>query len=269
MHVPNRHIGPLAAQLSTGVVPRISLLSILALVAGIDCVENPICGPHFPPLDPQTIDVGPPVIYPDTASLQPGQSKPFSIVRWECCWLPVEATATPCVQWSVEPAEAGTIDDNGNFQLSTEAQPGDKIIIKATFPDLVLTASVGVFTPESNPLVSLYSWVEKAALPCDPEEENIPGEFQELIFNADGTFKLTWYPFEIYVDYWGTYTYDPASGALSMQIVGGNFVPENTDLEGTVEVQDDGTIRLDSIYFGVPYSPDETTAEPTCGYIIQ
>jgi hypothetical protein len=27
---------------------------------------------------------------------------------------------------------------------------------------------------------------------------------QELVFAADSTFAVTWFPFESYVDYWGT-----------------------------------------------------------------
>ena len=49
---------------------------------------------------------------------------------------------------------------------------------------------------------------------------------QEMVFEADGTFRVTWLPFEAYVDYWGTYTFDLESGAIDFQVSGGNYVPE-------------------------------------------
>lgn len=51
------------------------------------------------------------------------------------------------------------------------------------------------------------------------------GRVEELIFQADGKFKVTWTPFESYVDYWGTYTFDPASGRLDLSVEDGNYVP--------------------------------------------
>ena len=143
---------------------------------------------------------------------------------------------------------------------------GQTIQILATFPDLQLSATVTVYTPETNPLVG--TWRERAALPCESEKGEIPGEINELIFNADGTFSLTWYPFEVYRDYWGTYTYDALTGRLVMTINGGNYVPQTVDLDGTAAVQDDGSIRLDGMYFGPPSGSDHGPVEPTCGYIL-
>jgi hypothetical protein len=171
------------------------------------------------------------------------------------------------VEWSVEPATGGTIDSNGMFQVSQDAQYGEQITVRATFPDLDLSATVTVFTPESNPLVG--TWVEREALPCDSGDVPAEEGFNELVFEADNTFTLTWYPFELYYDYWGTYTYDPQSGQLAMSIVDGNYIPESVDLEGIVEVQADGSVRLRDMYFGPPPGSESGSAEPTCGYIIE
>ncbi len=47
----------------------------------------------------------------------------------------------------------------------------------------------------------------------------------EVIFRTDGTFAVTWAPFETYVDYWGTYRFDPGTGELTLTPDGGNFIP--------------------------------------------
>ena len=48
---------------------------------------------------------------------------------------------------------------------------------------------------------------------------------QELLFEADGTFSVTWTPFELYRDYWGKYEYELETGGLSLQVEGGNYTP--------------------------------------------
>lgn len=58
-----------------------------------------------------------------------------------------------------------------------------------------------------------------------------------------------------------------------MTIESGNYIPDLTDLAGYVQVQPDGTIRLEGIYFGheQTYSGtrvDDQDPEPTCGYVI-
>jgi hypothetical protein len=47
----------------------------------------------------------------------------------------------------------------------------------------------------------------------------------EVIFRPDGSFAVTWAPFETYVDYWGTYRFDAGTGDLTLAPDGGNFVP--------------------------------------------
>lgn len=76
----------------------------------------------------------------------------------------------------------------------------------------------------------------------------------ELIFNARGEFKATWQPFESYVDYWGSYSFDPASGALALKPTGGNHVPNDATLSGTVTVNG-GELRTKGLSFGQPRGP--------------
>jgi hypothetical protein len=61
---------------------------------------------------------------------------------------------------------------------------------------------------------------------CPRNQEAPPADaIHELLFEADGTFSVTWYPFEVYRDYWGTYAFDPKTGAIGLTVEGGNYVP--------------------------------------------
>ena len=135
------------------VYSTLGLLIILAFIAGAECISAPACGPQFPHANDGPDDFELIAIAPQQTNMQPGGTRAFTIVRWECCYPSSRAVATPCVQWSVEPPSDGTIDNNGVFHLSSDAQPGQQIIIRAVFPDLEMTASVNVYTPEPNPLV--------------------------------------------------------------------------------------------------------------------
>lgn len=67
----------------------------------------------------------------------------------------------------------------------------------------------------------------------------------ELEFGEQNRFSVTFRPFESYRDYWGTYSFDPATGALRMTVEGGNFVPSDLDLEGRVELVSDRLVLHD------------------------
>lgn len=213
-------------------------------------VPNPIVVPHLK-------------IEPRVASLRPGESIRFAVGEWKCCvfFEPVMVAT----EWNIEPQEAGAIIKDGTFTLSKVALPGDRVLIQAKV-DMTsqLEALVAVYTDEFNPLVG--TWREERQIMCDGQEQNPDEPFQELVFRADGRFTLTWHPFEVYTDYVGTYVYDAVTLALLLHIDGGNYVPEQTDLEGTIVVQSKDQIRLENIFLGIR-SPSKTQAN-VCGHII-
>jgi hypothetical protein len=106
-------------------------------------------------------------------------------------------------------------------------------------------------------------WTETMQLPCGRgapfEPDPVIGE---LVFQNTGEFSVTWTPFEIYYDYWGTYTYDEATGALVLTVDGGNYVPEDIDGEGTATVVD-GVLTLEDMWLGVAQEPVTPVA---CGH---
>lgn len=84
----------------------------------------------------------------------------------------------------------------------------------------------------------------------------------ELYFNSDGTFGITWEPFETYVDYWGTYTYDKQTGRIKLTIEYGNYIPNDTDLDGYVFENANEDLEFYGMYFGTPQFPEINGPKP-------
>jgi hypothetical protein len=79
----------------------------------------------------------------------------------------------------------------------------------------------------------------------------------ELHFLADGSFSVTWIPFEIYLDYWGSYTFDPATGEISLTIENGNWIPPDFRLfDGPRFRVEGGVLSLDGLWLGTPFGGD-------------
>jgi hypothetical protein len=76
-----------------------------------------------------------------------------------------------------------------------------------------------------------------------------PEPVRELEFRPENRFSVTFMPFETYQDYWGSYSFDPATKRLRLTVEGGNFVPLGLDLEGEAELAD-GRLRLKDIFLG-------------------
>lgn len=87
---------------------------------------------------------------------------------------------------------------------------------------------------------------------------------RELEFIEGNRFAVTFMPFETYRDYWGSYSFDPATGRLSMQAEGGNFVPPGLDLEGQAELAE-GRLVLRDFYFGSRHAAPPARS---CTYIF-
>jgi hypothetical protein len=76
-----------------------------------------------------------------------------------------------------------------------------------------------------------------------------PEPVRELEFRPENRFSVTFMPFETYQDYWGSYSFDPATKQLRLTVEGGNFVPPSLDLEGEAELTE-GRLRLKDIFLG-------------------
>ncbi len=161
-------------------------------------------------LDDKTLSELSILTYLKSYQIEPGQSHTFTLLKpatvpgfphWE------EAKAQ--VIWSVEPQKDVHIDPvTGEFRVDKSTPAGSVFEVKADVENgrRILSIKVYVFTPETHPLVN--RWKEKADIACGSQKALAPANpVRELLFWADGTFSVTWKPFETYRDYWGTYTY--------------------------------------------------------------
>ena len=195
--------------------------------------------------------------------MTPGSGRTFEVGATMCCvfWEPVET----CAVFSVEPADAGaTIDpETGEFTLADDVADSTEFEITGDIEDgrATITTTVFAYVPELHPLKGTYS--EVARIPCDDGPEFVPSDpIRELRFWANGSFEVTWEPFEIYVDYWGDYVHDLDTGALTMTPTGGNYVPDDVEGAGTVSFEANQIVMTD-MWLGTSQNPVEPAG---CGH---
>jgi hypothetical protein len=212
------------------------------------------------PLDQQTLDQLTFGLL-KTAQIMPGQTRDFDLGLVECCYTfePVDA----CVEWSVTPIDGVTIDAQGLVTVSAAVPNGAQFTVTADVEQgrRVLTLLAYVYTAEGNPFVG--HWTEKAQLDCEAGAEGDPGDpINELRFDASGDVWVTWYPFEVYYDWWGTWSFSLEDGTIEMAPTGGNYVPDDVDGVGTFTI-DGNSLILKDIWLG-SYQGEETP--PGCGH---
>lgn len=122
---------------------------------------------------------------------------------------------------------------------------------------LILSLSMLACFNFGNPLIPRGPltgvWVETAQVSCDTGKEVPPPDsIRELNFKNSREFSVTWHPLESYEDYWGTYTFDAGTGALTLKIEQGNYEPPDVDLDGTAAVDAAGRLVLTGIWLGAP-----------------
>ena len=131
----------------------------------------------------------------------------------------------------VEPAEGASIDQNGTLSIDETTEHNTRYLVTADVENgrRLVTAEVFIYVPEANPLVGY--WREEAQFACGSGEAISPEtHIEEFRFKADGSFSVTWFPFELYKDYWGDYEFDLTTGELTMVVDSGNYIPEDLDL---------------------------------------
>lgn len=164
--------------------------------------------------------------------------------------------------WSVsDPALARFSEDHTHLIIAADAPAGAKISISARIDDDVATTAFAVVARDAVVLTGYWTEVGDAACPVSA----LP--VRELHFKADGTFEVTWQPFETYVDYWGDYQFDPATGAISLTPTGGNYRPTDADLNGRAAIGPDGLLRLSELFFGASRSGGASPS--ACGLVFK
>lgn len=185
-----------------------------------------------------------------SVQLQPGESSKFQVGSWELqSFKPVKAQ----VVWSIQPSRDANIDQSGLLRIDATARAGTTFEVSASVEGgrRVLRKTVHIYTPESNPLVGL--WRQSRWKLCTPVPElpasSMDPPVEELEFRADGSFSVTWKPFEWYRDYWGRYSYDLQSGSIELRIEHGNFVPNDFAGKGGFKIHE-GQLTLKRVWLG-------------------
>jgi len=158
---------------------------------------------------------------------------------------------------SVYPEGAATFfRQEGGVAVATiaeDVEAGARVLLSGTYKGHGLTGPVEVFRAAENPLVGMWRQDEGGC----PNESAV----RELVFTGGGDFSVTWTPFEVYKDFWGSYTYDPATGAIAFEVEGGNQTPADMKLEGTATVTE-GVLSFEGISFGTPSQATGACAAP-------
>jgi hypothetical protein len=155
----------------------------------------------------------------------------------------VEPVPAACLEEVVLSGPATLQADGRTVTINADAAPGAVVQVEGKVGEAGLSGRILVYLEEAQPLVGRWSQPEEA---CANEGAE---PVRELIFRPDGTFSLTWTPFEIYRDYWGTYTF--TDGLLTLIPEGGNRIPPDAGFSGRVELGS-GTLRLPTALFGAP-----------------
>lgn len=204
-------------------------------------------------------------------AMRPGQTYRFRLFTRECC-VYLEPVYGGCPKWSVTPNDKAMINkDTGFFAVDPSTPYGTVFTVTARVNTddghRQVSTNVHIYTFELNPLVG--TWREVEQISCDSGERLIPEDpIREICFHADGTFSVTWHPFEVYEDYWGKYTYEldtPRAGRLELQVDGGNYVPADVKTTGTFSIAGSGELIMEDIWFG---SRETATAPVACGHVL-
>jgi hypothetical protein len=195
--------------------------------------------------------------------LQPGASRQLQVGVVRCCYVfqPIKA----CPSWSISPGQGATIDPATGLVAVDKSTPNGSVFTvsaKLGAGPRTVTIDVHVFNPQDNPLVGI--WREDVQFACGTQTEVSPAEpIRELQFKADGTFTVTWHPFEVYHDYWGSYTFDQASHRLDLVIDEGNYIPNDAAGSGTFSIDASGRLLLSDLWLG---SPRDAQSPANCGH---
>jgi hypothetical protein len=152
---------------------------------------------------------------------------------------------------AVSPSAIATIlPDHKALHIAERAPDGAVVTLHAMIGARMVTGVARVVVAADHPLAGV--WHEDRAAICEATRNAGSLPVGELMFDAEGRFSVTWEPFENRTDYRGTYRFDRASGALTLLIDTGNFVPGDARLVGSAKIDGQGRLTLTDLYFGTP-----------------
>ncbi len=169
-----------------------------------------------------------------------------------------------CAKWTVTPAALATVDTHGRVVIGAGAA-GKTLTVTAQLANgRVLTTTIAVTKADLAPLVG--NWKEDARQTCGGTQWITPEKaIRELHVGANGTFTVTWTPFESYVDYEGTFTWDASTGAMTLKPTKVNYLPSDVVAKGTATIEG-GKLVLRGLWLG---SAKGATEKPPCAQRFQ
>lgn len=164
-------------------------------------------------------------------------------------------------RWSSSDPAVTVAAERGKVVIGRDATPGRDVEIAGTLGDRTVRARFRIAPAEGPVLTGFWS---QASVDCHGPVPNQP--LRELRFNSDGRFAVTFVPFEVRQDYWGTVEFDPAAGRIGFAVERGNTVPGDLMLKGQARVEGDNQLLIDGVYFG---GLDAGPPAGGCSYVFQ
>ncbi|MBX3481211.1 MAG: hypothetical protein KF842_12490 [Caulobacter sp.] len=175
------------------------------------------------------------------------QGGELKVSVWKAGDYPGAETFIPaaCVRdWKASEPGIEFASDGAGLRVGKSVRPGAVVEVSGAIGGGRAKASFTVIAADAVSLAG--TWKEVGSADCPLTSPPL----RELKFTAEGRFNVTWTPFETYVDYWGDYRFDPATGTLTMTTTGGNSVASDAILTGKAAVGADSLLTLTGIDFG-------------------
>ncbi|TFI56637.1 hypothetical protein E2493_19190 [Sphingomonas parva] len=174
--------------------------------------------------------------------------------------VPLDCTS----DWTLSDRKLAKLSkDRRTLTIRPDAAPGAVLTIAYKVRGQPVRAQVTIVGRDQVVLAGTRGQVETRG--C---ERHAP--VRELVFTTEGRFSVTFTPFETYNDYWGGYTFDPATGAIAFTVTGGNYRPPALDLEGRASLDPAGSLVLEGVYLGDRSgSPAPVPAKDACTYVFR
>jgi hypothetical protein len=163
--------------------------------------------------------------------------------------------------WSSSDPAVTVAPERGKIIVGREATPGRDVEITGTIGARSVRTRFRIAPAEGPVLTGFWS---QTSVDCHGPVPRDP--LRELRFNSDGSFGVTFVPFEVRQDYWGSVEFDPAAERIGFAVERGNSVPADLMLKGRGRVEGDNRLLLDGVYFG---GLDVAPPAGGCSYVFQ
>lgn len=147
--------------------------------------------------------------------------------------------------WSSSDPAVDVAPERGRIVIAPDATPGRDVEIVGTLGSRTVRSRFRIAPADGLVLTGFWS---QASVDCGGPFPRDP--LRELRINSDGRFAVTFVPFEVRQDYWGSVEFDPAAGRIGFVVDRGNSVPAGLMLKGRTEVDGEGQLVMVGVYFG-------------------